>query len=311
MFTSMVDETTLEIGGKAFEIDDEIELTEEEAATLQKIRDLDVRRNELQQLLITAVHLAEKNILPEIREPGHEVNGVSLDLSYHLNRLLFDIQTRIGGKIPLDFKDRYTRIVVRAKRDGEPLNYTVQSVKRSLNFAQFESTRDIGVALAEGDKSKVRFELSKNVELGFQPIEIDIAKGVATADEIVTCLSEILEKQPGIQGMLFVIDCPKGERYITYATPLDDRKPERTKKMVDFGKEMKAEAVCAISRGGVTRDMLTATVAFKRADIGDKPGEAKTTVLEVTLSSREVFIKEEKETFEIPNGDIYARTVER
>jgi hypothetical protein len=299
----MVDETTLEIEGKVFEIGDEIDLTDDEKEMLKDIQALDKHRSELQQWLISAVHLAEKNVLPELREPAHEINGVSLNLSYYLNRLLYDIQTRIGGKIPMDFKDQYSKIVVRAKRQGEPLNYTVQSVKQSLNFAQFEAARDIAVKLVGDDKTRVKFDLALNTEYGFQPVAIDIAKGAVTLEAITEALSEILKEKPGIPSLIFLIDSAKsdGDKGRVFATPLDDRQPARIPKIIEFGKKMEVEAVCVISRGGVKKDMLPVSVAFQKGDT------RKTTVLEVALSSKEVSIIEEKEgEFDVPNGETYA-----
>ncbi len=308
MFTSMVDETTLEIGGKVFEVGDTLELTDEESAVLKTIQDLDARRSEIQQFLIEAVHMAEKNIVPEIRQPGHEINGVSLELSYALNKLLFDIQTRLGGKIPLDYKDKYSKIMVREKRPGEPLNYTVQSVKQSLNFAQFESVRDIGVALAGGDKSKVRFNLHMNAEYGFQPISIDIEKGAVTLDGIVEALKGVLAERPGIPGMIFFIDSAKsdGDKNRVFATILDERRPDRLPKITEFGKVMDVEGICVIHRGGAKKDVLPVSVAFQMGET------KKTVILEVALAAKEVSIVEEKEgLFEVPNGDTYVGIIKK
>jgi hypothetical protein len=294
MFTSMVDETTFEISGQVFEIGDKVELIEEEQHLLEDIQRLDSERLTLQQSLIDMVHMADKNIVPGLREPAHTINGVSLDLSYALNRLLHAIQTRIGGKLPLDFEDNYKGIKVRGKRQGEPMNFTVQSVKQSLNFFQFEDARNIAVKIAADDKTFITFPLEQNKKWGFQPIVCAFGTDMFTFEGLMDLLQEYIKEKPGIPNILFMV----GPEQTLIAT-VDDRNKQRSAKIIECLKGNDLSAICFVHRSAVQKDKLTVTVGYMTNH------HKKTGTIDLSVSDKVTTVGDVKETFEVPGGEVY------
>lgn len=298
MFTSMVDETTFEIQGKEFRVGDTIELSEEERTMLTEIQRLDKLKIEHQQNLINMIHQTDKSIVPELREPAFEVSSISVELSYLINKIMFVVQKRIGGKLPLDFKDRYENIIVRAKSPGEYLNFTVSSVKQLLNFYQFEDACDIASAIVE-DRSKVKFNLDLNKKHGFQPVTCEF--GTPLFDTVANVLVQHYKGRPAAPDVLFVFDTVDG---VSYAMTVDNRQPQRVAKIVQFFKSMKPKAFFITNKTPL-KDSFEVKVGYI-AKVPDKDKITKTGIISVSLAPGEASIGDVKDTFSVPGGEVYA-----
>lgn len=212
MRIEVIDNKTYVAAGKVYEIGDEVELTEEESAQLAEIRALEEKILSVRQEVVNVCHLADKNFVPELGEKAHELSDLGIEYSYHISKFLSNFQKRVGGMLPITFKEGKTGLVVRERtNDGGPedVNYTVASVKRSIGMSRLDDQRDLAVALAGGDKRRVKIDLSVNDSLKFQPVEFEA--GHLDADVLAGVLEEVLKDKRFFSDTLIMLSNVEGE----------------------------------------------------------------------------------------------------
>jgi hypothetical protein len=301
MHTEIVDEKTFIVGGKSYEVDDALELSEDEEALLAKIREMETQRDEITQMLVTTCHMAEKNFVPEIRQPAHDYATLTLELSYQINIVFVKIEARIGGILPLQFNEEKTKILVRerdlAKR--EELNYTVNSVMRSLAMTDWSDQRKMAIHMADEKKENVNIDCSVAKEFGIQPIVAPLPDVFG----ILKAAATVLEKSPGLQSTIILTKAGVASIF-----PKDTARPapKRWQSIVRYAKHIQPESLVFITRKsvGTKNEFIELYASFMHKDAKIKPFHH---ILKLTLTPRETETSDQLEGFGAPQEELYAQ----
>lgn len=301
MHTEIVDEKTFIVEGKSYEVGDALELSEDEEALMAQIRKMETQRDEITQMLVTTCHLAEKNFVPEIRQPAHEYALLTLELSYQINIVFVKIEARIGGILPLQFNEEKTKILVR-ERDvmkREELNYTVQSVMRSLAMTDWDDQRKIAIHMADGKKENVNIDCSVAREFGIQPIVAPLPDVFG----ILKAAATVMEKSPGIQSTLILT---KAGVASIFPKDIARPTPERWQAIVKYARHFQPESLAFIVRKSVgpKNEFVDLYVSFLHKNKEIKPFHH---ILKLTLTPRETETSDQLEGFGAPQEELYAQ----
>lgn len=173
LFTNIVDEKTFMIGDKTYVADEVIEITPEEQAALDEIREADKSLRKLRQDLINIIHVTDKTFIPEIQAMVHTLGFMGTALKVRIPLFVMGIAVRMGGRLPLVIDQALTKITVRQRHTGESLNYTVATALDATMLTSLAEQRTLAFALADGDRKKTKIDGSIELDHQFQPVELD------------------------------------------------------------------------------------------------------------------------------------------
>jgi hypothetical protein len=175
LFTNIVDEKTFMIGDKTYVADEVIELTPEEKASLDEIREADAKLRKLRQDLINIIHTTDKTFIPEIQSMVHSMGFMGTALKVRIPLFVMGIAVRMGGRLPLTINQELTKITVRPRNTGESLNYTVATALDATMLTSLAEQRTLAFALANGDKTRTKIDGAVELDHQFQPVELDVS----------------------------------------------------------------------------------------------------------------------------------------
>jgi hypothetical protein len=258
MRVEVIDGKTFVCQEKVYEIGDELELTEGEQKVLAEIRGLRQELRSMKQELINQCHLAEKNFLPALGDIAHSMSSKAIEYSYKMSRFVNDLQSRVGGLLPITFDEGQTKVIVRNRQSEgqglEDVNYTVASVKKTMGMARLEDQRLIAVGIA-GKKEAVRIDLGANDRYDFQPVEFFAeTKGVPLRDAIAKVVEELLKFRLYLTDSMILLKagekdtCEGAVLNLSIQSPDPQAQKGRWEGITAYAKDMAAGTLVMISR---------------------------------------------------------------
>jgi hypothetical protein len=252
MFTQIVDDHTFIIGDRTYCLGDKIDLTTEEEAQLAAIRDLDKRLRAMRQALITQVHLTDRTYLPDIVSQMHDLNLMGMDMRVAIPKFILDLNRRMGGRLPLDIDETLSSLIVRERRQGEALNYTVAAAMDMLMMTNIREQRELAI-LITGKREDVEIDVALDREIGLQPVIINRA---VTAEEVEQTMAKFLAKFPRPATVSCLVGTDRTEYILN---PFEQRRESPGRKdpwqpITDFAKTVKARHLMIVIQTGPTPD---------------------------------------------------------